>query len=138
MKRLLLFLVAFLPACSFFQGATRIDGMTAEEFAGYASRTTAQVQAITSTALAEGDLTPEAALLVANALQGFADGTTAPALGALAEHLDLRGWGALALLLTIVELDASLEELGAYGPGWERGRTVIAAVAGGIKAAVGA
>ena len=51
-------------------------------------------------------------------------------------HLD--AWGALALTLAVVELDASLERLGAYGESWERGRAVLHAVAVGLAKAAGA
>lgn len=140
MRRLLLmaavFAVALLASCpSSMRGFVRMDEMSDAEFASYSSRTELQVSAVARTAIAEGELSPEAALKVADALDGFAKGTTAPAAGMLAEELDLEGWGALALTLAVVELDAGLEELGAYGPGWERAQGVLRAVAEGIREA---
>jgi len=78
-------------------------------------------------------------LLVADALDGLAAGTTGGAVTGVVETLDLDGYAALGLQLALLEADASLERAGAYGPEGllsERGQATLAEIAAGLRGAV--
>lgn len=128
--------LAFVASCTTLSGATRLASMEEAEFAAYTARTGAQVEAIASVAIMEGDLAPETARLIASGLEGLAAGTSAPGVAGLVGALELHGYGALALVLAISEIDAQLAEWGAYtGEGWARGQEVLRAIAGGLSRA---
>jgi hypothetical protein len=110
--------------------------MEQAELDAFAARTAALVGAVADVALKEGDITPETLNALADALDALADGTISVALHALLEHLDLDGYGALALTVALTELDARLEDRGAYeDDGFlnDAGRLVIGAIANTLR-----
>lgn len=132
MRRLLGSTCLVLSACATFRGAQNLDGMTDEEFSRYVARTTAQVGVVVDAAVQEGDLDVGDLRSLAVALRGLASGTVAGGAGVLAEQLDLDAYGVAALTLVILELDAALEERGAYEEGGilgVRGRAVLESLA---------
>lgn len=123
-------------ACSTVRDAPRIVEMPDAELDRYCARVSAQVAAVAGAALAEGDLSPDVLRGIATALRGAADGTSAPAVGSLAGWLDVDGYGAAALTLAIMEIDAEMERRGAFeAPAWPALAKVMRAIAAGLEGA---
>lgn len=116
-----------LAACTAVSGATRLDQMDQGELEAYAARTAALVAAVADVALEEGDITPNSVAVLATALHSIAAGSTAPVAGSILKTLDLKGYGALALTIAITEIDAALEERGAFQDGFlsDNGKFVV-------------
>jgi hypothetical protein len=127
--------LACTTGCSTLTRAPQVAEMSEPEFSRWVARLAAQAEVFASLAIEEGAVSPEAALRVAEVLDGLADGP--PISGTLdALALDLPVWGAAALRLTLIELDDALELAGALeGPGWERGRAALRAVAEVVRRA---
>lgn len=125
-----------LSACSALRGATKLDEMDGDEFIRYTARAVAEVQAIATVAVSQGDLDDQELETVQAVLRGVASGSVVLAGTTLTDALNLDGYGALALTLAVTELDARFEERGAYGDGGvlsERARQVLLAVATGLE-----
>ncbi len=138
LKWMALLVVPLLCACPSLRNLTRLDEMEAAEYDRYVIRLSAQVGAVAGVAVAEGDLDAATAQQIAGALRALASGTAAGIGGALSDTLDLDAYGVLVLSIAIVELDAALEERGAYDDeGFldERARGVLMAVADAIESA---
>jgi hypothetical protein len=103
--------------CSTVRDAQRLDEMSAAQVDVFAQRTAYQVAVFAEAALVEEDISPEAVAAVADAFRGLAAGSSAGAAGGLAEILKVDGYGAAALGLVVLELDAELERRGALEPG---------------------
>lgn len=125
-----------LSSCSSFRGLTKLDEMGDNDFIRYTARAVADVQAIATVAVSQGDLDDQELMTVQAVLRGIAAGSIALAGASLTEALKLDGYGALALTLAVTELDARFDERGAYGEGGilsERARQVLLAVATGLE-----
>ncbi len=125
-----------LPSCASFRGLTTLNDMKDDEFIRYTARAVADVQAIATVAVSQGDLDDQELMTVQAVLRGIAAGSIALAGASLTDALRLDGYGALALTLAVTELDARFEERGAYGEGGilsERARQVLLAVATGLE-----
>lgn len=122
-------------ACSTLRQAPQVVTMSEPEFERWVSRLAAQASILAEAVIVERRVSAASAVRVAEALDALADGPpTVGVAGALA--LDLPAWGAAALQLTLLELDAALDESGALdGPGWARGAVAVRAVADAIRRA---
>lgn len=139
MKMHLLIGALLLASCSTLMGLQKLDAMDDEEFGRYVARATAQVSAIASVAVAEGDLDAGELHAIAESLRGLAAGTVGAAAGQLGQALQIDSYAAAGLAITVSELDARLEERGAYLPGGalsERARGVLVAVAASLEALI--
>ena len=129
---LLLVCGAFAAGCSSVQSFRALDSMSETEYASYLGRVEAQAAIIINAAVEQGDLSSEMAQSLSDALSGIAAGTTAGVGQALLSALDASGYSAAALAIAVIELDARLEQRGAYGEDGllgERGRGVLQAIA---------
>lgn len=119
-------------SCSTLREAPRIGEMSEAELSSYCARVEAQVAALTSAAIGEGDIQPEDAERIAGILDALVLGG-APGVG-LPALLDLDGYAGLGLTLVLLEIDAELARRGAYeSDGWASGREVLRAIAAGMR-----
>lgn len=122
-----------MSGCTTVQGFTRMEEMEDAEYERFAERAATQVAAIAQVAVNEGDLSRETVGVVAENLRLIANGSVVGVGVPLMEALDLDGYGALALTFAMTELEARLDQSGAYsdeGLLSPRGVGVLLAVAG--------
>lgn len=125
-----------LSSCTTLMGAQKIDAMDDAEFIHYTALAVSEVQAIVTVAVANEDLDSVEIDTVQAVLFGIADGSIAVLGSSLAQSLHLEGYGALALTLAVIQLDARFSKRGAYGEDGilsERAREVLRAVATGLE-----
>lgn len=111
-----LFMLA-TASCWTVREAQRLEQMSDDEVDAFAQRVSIQVGVVAQALVAEGDLDPSDLATIAAALEGLAAGTTAPTAGGLAGAIGVEGYGAAALTLAVIELDAELSRRGALEPG---------------------
>ncbi|MFT5266607.1 MAG: hypothetical protein ACI88C_000028 [Acidimicrobiales bacterium] len=108
-----------------------MEEMSEPEFDRFTGRLSVQIAVIATAAVEAGDITTEALQSTANDITGALDGGASFALG----HLELEWSNSVAMQLVFMEVDAAIDQAGAYtrdgtlsGRGVEALRAVAAAL----------
>lgn len=126
-------------SCSTLRDAPRVAEMDSAEYLAWQTRAAAQIGALARAAIEQGDLSPQDAESIADALEGFAivePGSSVSLVSGLG--LDLGGYAGLALTLALTEMDAELNRQGLVMEGFisERGRSFMQALSERMRAAI--
>lgn len=127
--RLLALTLVFLASCATLRGATQLDEMTEPQLQRYSARASAQIVRAAEVTIKKGDLTPKDLDAIAASLRLLAGGGGGGLVTLMPNEVD--GYGSLAIVIALSELDAQLEDRGAYDGAalTERGARVVGAIA---------